>query len=88
MKRTFTTEEIRDLLDSEHAVRVSVGPWRHGHTETHVFAADDGHHYRITIHVHTDDGWQLYADKQVCERVKPVQVTETQWVPWDGDNDG
>lgn len=69
-------EELIDLLDTLEPVEKQ--NWRHGHKDVYVFEKD-AKHWRVTIDVHTSEGWDLVGDEQVCERVYPHQVTTTVW---------
>lgn len=70
-----TSEELYDLLDSLTPVEKS--NWRHGHRDTYVFEKD-GKHWRVTIDVHSEEGWQV-LDEETCGRVYPHQVMTTVW---------
>lgn len=78
MKRTFTRDELDDLIDEGQLVETSA--WRHGRKETWVFKADDGKHYRLKVCVAPEEGWQL-APTEECEEVREEERVVKVWVP-------
>lgn len=78
MKRTFTTDELYELIDDPED-QISE-PWKWGSLETYVFKADDGHFYRISLELHRDEGFQFYGDEHEAERVVPVEKKITEWI--------
>ena len=55
-KMELSADMAEDLLDDAQVIDRQ--PWRHGTRETMVFSCD-GHHWRVTIDVHTSEGWQV-----------------------------
>lgn len=75
MERTFTSEEIRELLAELDPIRKD--NWRHGHRDTYVFELD-AMHWQTTIEVHHEDGWQTQGGV-VAHRVYPRITLEKAW---------
>jgi hypothetical protein len=67
-KRTFTAEEIEDA----ELTMVACSPWRHGTTQTLVFAHEDKH-WRIIVNFHHSEGWQIY-DEENIEAVEVIEI--------------
>lgn len=77
MERTFKGDrgDLLELLDG--AEEIGSLPWRHGRRVVLVFE-HDGRHWRTTVDVHPEEGWQLYGEI-VCTEVRAVQKTVTAW---------
>ena len=83
MFKNFTKNDLTNLIDDsnrEIANPVDIDYWRWGTVQTFIFK-DGEELYRAIIHVHSEDGWEDFNDLE-CERVVPMEVKITQYVPW------
>ena len=80
--RIFTqcSDEFEAVLEAlDDGKTIARNPWRHG-TRNDVVFDFDGKHWLATIHMHHDEGWQIYGEIRAVE-THEVERTVKVWEP-------
>jgi hypothetical protein len=80
MKRTFTRNEIEDLVDEGVAIEINSRPFKHDIVLTTYVAKVEELYWKFIIESSYNEGWCEYQFPIDAVRVSPREVSHIEWV--------